>query len=487
MSLRKSLLMLLLICVGGGFLFREIERDEAASIEAAQKELPERLLPKLIPDEISRVSVIAPLGRYSLIHPKDLTRIKNVESPESEWVLADPAGAQIDPEKAKEILSALDGLVARNTLSEADLSERSNFGLEPPEMTIVFSGKSLSQAISLGKMHPVTRRRYAQKEEDRRVFLVDSEVFESLNIAKDELRDRHPLKRYQDELIGLRLARPSGEIVQFSMDEKTKDWSAKTPTATIPLDDELFKERLRMMMHATVEEFIDQGGAAGDSYGLAVPTLTISLERSGGKPVRKIDVAEVLGQRGKVIYFRFQDDPFIYRARGVFFADFVRSLETFRNRHFLQGVEEQNFISLQLLREGKIITEIRGEQWKESKNAELRRLLLDMVVLHFDSLENDTLRMAGLENSRNEIDFEYIPKEGESPQKMRILLGNSIVQIAPTPNESPSTASTRPDGKPRWLGIQGSDGVLRPAVLGGVPAEKLATLLKEILELTQAP
>ena len=489
MSLKKALLMLLFVLGGGILLAREIQDAKEQQIEQAREQLPEKLLPTLNPKELKRVSVVAPKGQYAFVHPSDFGKVEAGENADTTWVLAKPPGAAIDPERLKKIFGVFEGLVTKNTLSASEVEEGADYGLEPAEMTLIFTGAnsqaSVPRAISIGKAHPISRRRYAQKEGDTRIFLIDAEVFDALNVPPEDIRDHHPLRMDLSELERLLLIRPNADIVQFSKDPASGNWSAKTSNANFPVDSKLLQQRLKLFTNVKAAEFIDEGSEAIGIYGLNQPVLSVHFQRANGKPDRVLDIGESPGLNGKQIFFRMQDSPFIYRAKGAFHADFIRPVDSFRDCHLLRGVEKKNVQVLRLAKpEGEeFLIRSADKTWNSLPVAELLAFLLNGEVLNFEPATPENIRLAGLETPEAEVGLEVLSSgesasEGRQTQKIRLLIGKEISGENTAPLPPGPSGKLRPDGKPRWLGVQAEDGILRPAVLGGVQAEEFLRLLE---------
>lgn len=455
--------MFFFVALGGVSLAYEMRESQIQQIEKSEKEAPERLLPKMLESEVEKISVVSEKGTYALVHPE------GENAPDGSWVLAKPKGALIDSTRLNLILSALKQLTSRNTIEESEIDPDADFGLEPAKMTVIFTGAHVPAAISFGNKHPLSSRRYAQLEGDARIFLVDEQVYDSLNASAQDIRERRPM-RVDIESIGQVLAiRPGGDIVRFERSGDKKLWTAFTHGGSIAIDPLLFVDRLQRFLSVKVGEFIDDPVDIEGFYGLTSPVLTLAIRRDANdvEPLTTIEVGEGVSPAGIEVFFRDRAHPFIYRSGYPFHLDFLKSPEFFRDRQPFRGQSPADVATLSVRwKDGKIkvFDPAKSSEWTEPNITALRSEVLSLDILNFEPPDPATIGVAGLLAPEAEISFTF----KSNPKSFRLLFGKPIER-----QDGHEDAAARP----RWIGIQGSDAVLRPAVLGSAGTTTIQKLL----------
>ncbi len=484
MSFRKALLMLAVIIVGTFLFLKDQSTKPTLTPELlSETESKVRFFPTFKSESIEKISVVSPKGLYALVHP---TIEGEVDT--SRWTLAQPQNAPVDPERLKKIIFALENLESKNVIKPEEQEEGETYGLEPPEMVVIFKGGNLPPALSVGKEHPFTRRRYAQLEGDPRLFLIDAPFFDLLNASREEMRDRHPLRQDLTNLRQVLLTRPGADIVTFDKTESGK-WMAKLRNEAFEVETNLLIGRLNRFLNVKVDQFLDQDeNSLSALVGLKAPVLTMTLFFSSADTLDSritIEVGEGVGPDGIGNYFRYQGSPFLYRTDVAFHLYFLRSIDGFRDRMPYRMLDfDRVRVVRARLRSGATI-EIRSNEagFVGPPAASIRNFMKNLELISFEGAVPQVIKDAGLLNPEAELEVEFASTGPEPAKKSRLLVGKEIdineAQVAQTPGGStdgPSVAET----KPRWVGIQTGDNVLRPAIIGAQPAGALNKLFDEI-------
>jgi hypothetical protein len=201
-------------------------------------------------------------------------------------------------------------------------------------------------------------------------------------------------------------------------------------------------------------------------FELQEPLLTLTLRHASPELLPDLVVQVQAGgvEGAAEHYFRIKGSPFVYKANRQFYLDFLHPADHFRDRLLFRDRSEADLKILKVRRVGgkTEVLERSAAEWKSAPAAALRKTLLGLQVLAFEAIDSETIHLAGLDAPQADIEIEFT--DGE---RARVSLGKEI------------TGESDEEGRPRWIGIQGKDGILRPAILGAVGAAELAPMLDD--------
>lgn len=162
MTSYRTTLLLAVIFAGLGFYLYTIEVPTIEQ-EAVQEQVQQRLLPFDYRD----------VTEMKLSSRKETVRLTRDDR--HRWSMVEPLQAKGESREVENILRALEiGKVSRVVQEEEkDLSE---YGLDPPNMTIQLTAGTKTETFRLGGVAPLTSTLYAQRQSDKKILLTTLSV-----------------------------------------------------------------------------------------------------------------------------------------------------------------------------------------------------------------------------------------------------------------------------------------------------------------------
>lgn len=194
---------MLLIIIAGGFFFyhdqkeRSVEQNKRKPLVGdLQKEL---VVKDLIREKITRLEYKKPRWKKEIV-PLANKLVNDSLAPVS-WEVLDFGNIPTDSEAVEKLLNSVFSLREENTIDDQKLLEnKALFGLDKPELTIVFNlGKENQQTLNFGKEIVVSERRYVEYQ--GHVFLVSENSFQELNRDQDYFYEKQPFLFLKPEFV----------------------------------------------------------------------------------------------------------------------------------------------------------------------------------------------------------------------------------------------------------------------------------------------
>lgn len=206
-------------------------------------------------------------------------------------VTATDAGTAAEPEPAptreqarfpgaKQVLTAigaLEPLKTRRTLGEVDAGRLKEMGLAEPERILVVTGKSgATLTLEIGESSYGGQGRYARKQGDAAVHLIDAALVTGLEGGPDTLMEKRILTAEPDKVIGfeVRHGDRSGAFVHVDRSQSATRFFA-------PRDDRAAKSEEAAAVMKTLRDVRATKMASAQAAGSAVAAVDIEIE--GGK------------------------------------------------------------------------------------------------------------------------------------------------------------------------------------------------------------
>lgn len=256
MNQRKSLLMLVVLLILGGYIyFVEVPRE--------QKEAEGKKLVVLDKDAIAEIV---------LTYPERAVTLKKTEA--GKWRITQPVEADADESTVNNLITAVVDAEVKRTLDEVP-QDLTVYGLNAPVIKMKLTlkdGKSLP-LVSLGKDTPVGFSVYAQKEGEQKILLVPQAL--RLGLAKEvkDLRDRTVLTFTDDEVKKVEIRAADNEIV---LNKADGGWRLEKPTSA-KADDAEVHTFLANLRSIRAQDFLEDPAPEPKEFGFAPPQLAVTL------------------------------------------------------------------------------------------------------------------------------------------------------------------------------------------------------------------
>jgi hypothetical protein len=214
------------------------------------------------------------------------------------WTLEKPAQAKADDTEVKTFLSNLRSLNAQDFLEEPMVS-LSEFGLEPPQMSIALTlgADSAQKTVLIGDEKTDdkgTKNRYVKRAElDKPLFLVGEWVWRDLNKNAADFRDKTVAQFVAEQVKKVEVKRNDGEGFTLIRGADNKWTIDRTQEGTLrePALSQ-FVDELRQLRGF---EIAAENPTDLSAYGLDAPFVSVVVSDSDGKKLATV----LAGQKGE--------------------------------------------------------------------------------------------------------------------------------------------------------------------------------------------
>jgi hypothetical protein len=335
-SIRTTLILaaVLLVLVGGYWLFMEREQDRAEEAEEDKQ---------VFAVEADAIAELA-------IQPLDQPRTIALQSPEGEWTITAPfEGITPQPRVWNRITHALETLKSEGAVDESP-ADLATYGLDEPVLVVDATTRD-GEALGLrfGDVEPTGRFRYATRAGDDAVFLLAGDRFGEFNRTLLDLRDRFLVPYGSggvERLVYARLREadaPAGEGATVAEEslyrvvaEREEDgaWRLIEPEAATA--DQQRVETLALALESSLARgFVDEPEDLAD-YGLAPPRSRLTVTTSdGGEHTLYFGAFDTEDPEGAVVYAKKAGEPAVFKVDVAVAAAFPVTPEDFRDAHLL--------------------------------------------------------------------------------------------------------------------------------------------------------
>ena len=305
------LLVVVLAGLGGYIYFVDSKRSPASlSSEAAKEKVYSVETDKI--DEIT----IAAGGETSLLKKSD-----------AGWKMVEPAAADADPAEAIGVAQAIAGL-ERVRVVDDNPKDLAQYGLEKPAVRIDFKAQgNISGSLKLGDKNATQGELYAQKNDEKTVFLVSAFQENSFNRKPFDLRDKKILKFDRDKADAVAIARGPGAI---ELARSGSEWKVVKP-GPARSDYAAVEGLLGRLSSANMSKLIEPDAKDLAKYGLDKPVMTITVGAGSAKTVLEIGKTE-----NDQTYAKDASRPLVFTVDTTLQEDLKKSLDDYRKKELFE-------------------------------------------------------------------------------------------------------------------------------------------------------
>lgn len=453
MKLKKFLLMffLLLLMAGLGAYLSSKESTKDSSADSSSKASLFEIPPEAL-SSIKSISFVSEAHSY---------RVKKDPGSRSSWSLFEPEGAEVDAELITKLLSQFSQIKPLGELTSADLgSDLSAFGLAPPQGYLRILKDGGEEVYSFGKQNSVTKRRYLQRQNSDKVYIVDNLYFDLFYRSAEDLRDKKPLRFEPANVESIVLQRPEAEPLALLREEGK--WYLLRDSKKLEAESSVCDSLLKSLSNLSVARFIDLPEDLA-LYGLRKPRARVELRMQDGK-----DLALALGSGvglensqskapGELIptllpYFRLLSSERVYQARQPFPKMYWKPASYFRERTPWKDISPASVLKLEVEEnvEGNTVKRvIEGADLQSPENKTLLSNLLKFRVVEFLKPETAVL------------------KRESAPLKIRLSLAGVSQELSLVVGQAiaPDKLSKGSEDAPLWVEVDLPEGASETAII----------------------
>ncbi len=246
---------------------------------------------------------------------------------EAGWKMIEPTPTDADPPEAIGIGQALANLELVRVVEEnpADLAK---YGLEKPAISVEFKAKgSLAGSLRLGDKNATQGEIYAQKNDEKRVFLVSSFQETSFNRKPFDLRDKKILKFDRDKADAITMVRGSDSL---ELARAGSEWTVVKPAAARS-DYGAVEGLLTRLSTSNMSKLLESDARELAKYGLDKPEMTITVGAGSSKTVLEVGKTE-----NDQTYAKDASRPLVFTVDTTLQGDLKKSFDDYRKKELLE-------------------------------------------------------------------------------------------------------------------------------------------------------
>ncbi|MSQ47050.1 MAG: DUF4340 domain-containing protein [Deltaproteobacteria bacterium] len=365
MNQRKSLLMIVILLILGGYIYLVESPRE-------QKAAEEKKLVTLDKDAIVEIALTYP------------DRAVTLKKTDGKWRIIQPVEADADESTVNNLITAVIDAEVKRTLDEVP-QDLTVYGLNAPrvKMKLVLKDGKPLPLVSLGKNTPVGSSVYAQKEGMQKILLLPQTLRTELAKEVKDLRDRTILTFSDDEVRKIAIRAADSEIVLQKADS---GWKLEKPISA-KADDMEVRTFLSNLRSIRAQDFLEDPTLEPKEFGLAPPQLEVTLTIGTDNAQKTIQLGneKTNDNGGKTRYLkRVGLEKPLFLVGDSVLRDVGKTATDFRDKTVAQFTQEQAAKVEVKRQDGEAFTLTRGpdNKWTIDKTAEgtLREPALSQFV-----------------------------------------------------------------------------------------------------------
>lgn len=246
---------------------------------------------------------------------------------EAGWKMIEPAAADADPAEAIGVAQAISSLERVRVVDEnpADVAQ---YGLANPAVRVEFKAQgNVSGTLKLGDKNATQGELYAQKNDEKTVFLVSAFQESSFNRKPFDLRDKKILKFDRDKADAIAIARGASSI---ELARSGTEWKVVKPGAARS-DFAAVEGLLGKLSSSNMSKLIETDAKDLAKYGLDKPAMTITVGAGSAKTVLEIGKTE-----NDQTYARDASRPLVFTVDTTLQEDLKKSLDDYRKKELFE-------------------------------------------------------------------------------------------------------------------------------------------------------
>jgi hypothetical protein len=268
----RTTLFLLIVAIGiGGYIWF----FEKKTMSTDEREEKEKLVFLVKADDIDKIEIVR--GKDEIVCARDKA---------GDWRIKKPLKYRADKSVLRSIAGRLGSLNSARVMPRAELDEKKldEFGLTKPRLKVRFSASGKGRGLSIGNETAMGDNLYATIVGRDDVFIVDKNIFQTLDKKVDDLRDR--------ELVNFEIGvLPKVRIVmgdrRMELVQESGVWKLAAPVQGLA-DPDKVGGMLRKVRHLRVRAFMSDSPKDLAQYGLDNPRCEIVLEGAKDKPAQTL-------------------------------------------------------------------------------------------------------------------------------------------------------------------------------------------------------
>lgn len=380
MKLKNTLwLLIFTLLLAGGYFFAKKWMPATKEIQEKQRHL---------------IDIKA--GDVTEVGIKGIDRDFLFERKDQQWKLTKPLQVRANALEIEGILSNLEFLERRRTLSNKDIAEAklssSDYGLDKPRMVAYFKTKDKTISIQIGNEAKQGDNLYVQLLGDSNIYLVDKNLANRLGKKLEDYREKSLFDFSESQVCHLEL-KNGNKLLEFS---KTNHlWRIVQPLSA-RADSMKVDELLKQTTSLRADDFLSEEPTASKEYGLEVPLQEVRLTLEKQDAVNVLLLGPKLKSDDKKmekapekIAAKIKGQNSIVSIPSAYSSQVGKSLNDFRD-HQVSRHDNNNITEIELKnRQLVIAVQKQGNTWKitQPEKMDADRDLVERFLAQLNSIQ----------------------------------------------------------------------------------------------------
>ncbi len=279
------------------------------------------------------------------LNGKGLDTPRILEHDGSSWKITAPMQWSANYFAINRMLNQLQFLEEEASFSVAEIKQTgqtlADYGLDEPQLHLTISHQGESIELSVGKATPQGDNFYLLGPSKKDIFIVNSQVIESLLVDLGDLRNREIFNIPVFEIDALSLQIRAPEAVgnadfRVRVARTNNGWIFEAPL-TAEADAAQVANTINTLTAAKVVEFKEQEASDPILQGLENPTMRVTLHGNKRQQTLLIGnkVPTTKGEQNSTYFARIEDNPTVFTVAADPFDKLREAQEALRERSFM--------------------------------------------------------------------------------------------------------------------------------------------------------
>lgn len=285
--------------------------------------------------ELSGINVNYAGGNYVLekvnskLSPEEQIALR-AQGPAPRWFMLHPQQMPLDPAMIDHLLTGLaDARVSNLANDEIDDS-----GLFPPELQLTVTVGKKRRAILFGKLNPVTKGRYVERDDRPGVGVVNDEVFAKLKVKASDLTLLTPLGFDLDRVERVSVYRPLQGRLIF-VQSQTGSWELTDDEGQLgPLmDPQVVVQGVSTLLGTRIKSVVSDEMGQGAFSKIPLVSLDFQVHLWGTESQNFRATVHMAGEDKEGYLLSLEGSPFTYLIDRGWMRPAIVGLEKYLDKH----------------------------------------------------------------------------------------------------------------------------------------------------------
>ena len=313
----KTTLVLLIAAVALGSYVSLYELKQPTPEERHSQR---RQVLRIDPDEVEKLLIELPSTRLTL------------EQHDGRWRCTSPLSARADSAVVWSILDALSPLDAQAAMEDTPHSpiNRAAYGLAPSQGTLTILSGSQATMLEFGAPSAVGDGRYAALAGTPKVFVIDNELFETLDAPIDAYRSHELLDFDTWRITQIVVSAPAR---RYSLRKDGERWRVVEPLEDV-VDGAALSSLLNALRGLRAQRFITEAPQVEQvtEWGFQTPAVHVRLEFEEGSEALELFVGKPTSDNPEQLYAKRTDEATIYAVEQSSVEGLLKNPQSLRSR-----------------------------------------------------------------------------------------------------------------------------------------------------------